>query len=548
MIRRVPRSIVAISLLVFVLAAGCAALSPLFDPDEGYYPATAAETLRTGSFWDLHFNGAPRWDKPILSYALIEGAFTLFGENVTAARIPSAIEGAALIGLIGMLVGRLAGSRAGVLSALVVGSTTGVSIFSRAAHPEIAVVLSIMATELLACVRLTAADAPVQRTAAIAAGVSVAYGILAKGPVAVILPLIALLIAVGIIGLPRARLWSVRTAVIALVLTLPWYVAMTARYGTRFLREGVWQQNVDRYATAAYRHPAAVLLLPLAALVGLLPWVGFLPQAVARLQWRNPHPREVVRTTMFVSAVSALAFYSLSHSKLPSYSLVCVPPLGIVIALWLDDVWMQPEAMRRAWYQLAAVISGIAVVLLSASLWVGRLVTTRQLLGALRPQDSDVTGLLAPISMPLGLLLAFGVVVLVVVTGTRTRVAIVTSIGLLAPVLVLMTGRPLLQAIYPWDALGRHVQPGHGKVWLLARRAPSLTFYARQPVSTATDGAMLEAEIVGAHEGWLAVTREDCARLSAKESIKKTSAEVVSENGRMVLVHFTSRSGPGSPR
>jgi hypothetical protein len=33
-------------------AALCAPVAPLFDPDEGYYPATAAETLRSGPFWD----------------------------------------------------------------------------------------------------------------------------------------------------------------------------------------------------------------------------------------------------------------------------------------------------------------------------------------------------------------------------------------------------------------------------------------------------------------------------------------------------------------
>ena len=57
-------AIVLVALLVATLAAVCAPLSPLFDPDEGYYPATAAETLRSGTFWDLRFNEAPRWDKP----------------------------------------------------------------------------------------------------------------------------------------------------------------------------------------------------------------------------------------------------------------------------------------------------------------------------------------------------------------------------------------------------------------------------------------------------------------------------------------------------
>ena len=96
-------SIASIALAVTLLAGVSAPLAPLFDPDEGYYPATAAETLRSGTFWDLSFNGEPRWDKPILSYGLIEASFVAFGESATAARIPSALEGGVLILIVGSL-------------------------------------------------------------------------------------------------------------------------------------------------------------------------------------------------------------------------------------------------------------------------------------------------------------------------------------------------------------------------------------------------------------------------------------------------------------
>ena len=151
-------SIALIALAVSLLAGASAPLAPLFDPDEGYYPATAAETLRGGTFWDLSFNGEPRWEKPVLSYALIEASFVTFGESATAARIPSAIEAGLLILIVGALVTRLAGARAGVVSAITVGTTVGISIFSRAAHPELALVLCVIATELLICVWLSTSD------------------------------------------------------------------------------------------------------------------------------------------------------------------------------------------------------------------------------------------------------------------------------------------------------------------------------------------------------------------------------------------------------
>lgn len=48
-----------------------APLMPLFDPDEGYYPATAVESVDSGDYWDLRFNGAPRWDKPVAGTAFV---------------------------------------------------------------------------------------------------------------------------------------------------------------------------------------------------------------------------------------------------------------------------------------------------------------------------------------------------------------------------------------------------------------------------------------------------------------------------------------------
>ena len=80
----------ALGLLVVVLAT--ANRVPLFDPDEGFYPATAAESVASGAWWDLRFNGEARWDKPVLAYALIEGSFALFGNHTVAARVPSAVQ------------------------------------------------------------------------------------------------------------------------------------------------------------------------------------------------------------------------------------------------------------------------------------------------------------------------------------------------------------------------------------------------------------------------------------------------------------------------
>ena len=536
-------SIALIALAVSLLAGASAPLAPLFDPDEGYYPATAAETLRGGTFWDLSFNGEPRWEKPVLSYALIEASFVTFGESATAARIPSAIEAGLLILIVGALVTRLAGARAGVVSALTVGTTVGISIFSRAAHPELALVLCVIATELLICVWLSTSDSRAQRRVAIAAGVAIGLGSLAKGPVAVALPLLTLLCMSPLIRWPADRARSLVRDVslslgVAIVLASPWFLAMAVRHGSAFVREAIWQQNVGRYATQTFGHKSGMLALVLPMVIGLLPWAVFLPQALARVALPRGHPREVLRTGMGMSALVALAFYSLSSSKLASYSLVCVPPLAIMVGLWLDEQIDRPSGTRTR-VQVVAILGVLAGTLLSAPLWLGKLVTARQVFGAMRPQSADTSALLALPTIVLGGLIGCALVPFVLTRRVKTHVAALAWIGALAPVFVLVTARPLLHEMYPWDVLGRAIRPGQGPIWVLARRAPSLTFYSHQHVSTVPDRATLEADIVREREGWIALTRDDWTSLAEAPALKNVRMAVVAEHGRMLVVRFT---------
>jgi len=82
--------------------------------------------------------------------------------------------------------------------------------------------------------------------------------------------------------------------------------------------------------------------------------------------------------------------------------------------------------------------------------------------------------------------------------------------------------------------------PGHGRAWVLARRAPSLTFYSQQQVTTVPDRATLAEHIVREPEGWIALTRDDWTVLSETPALKNVRMVVVAEHGRILVVHFMS--------
>jgi 4-amino-4-deoxy-L-arabinose transferase-like glycosyltransferase len=534
------RALVGVSLGLALLAAATAPIAPLLDPDEGYYPATAAETLRTGPFWDLRFNDAPRWDKPILAYGLIEASFLAFGESAASARLPSAIEGALLLLIVGTSVMRVAGTRAGALCSLVVGSSVAFSIFARVAHPEIGVVLSVTTTDLLAFLWLTESDGSRRRRLALAIGVSLAYGVLAKGPVAVALPALAFLAAAPFVwpsvDVRRLTRQAALAIAIAVALAAPWYVAMSLRHGASFLYESLWLQNVGRYSAASYGHRASSLSLVLPTSIGLLPWTGLLPAALRRLRRRPQSRKELLRLYMFLSAVTALVFYSLSRSKLPSYTFACIPPLAVVVGLWLDEAFVERDHERAPWRGVCALLGLCAAVLVAAPFVAGAWLTPQQLLGGLRPGTSDMRTLLAPLMLPLGGLLAGATLIVARANSVRWRVSALAIAGAVAPALLLVSARPTLLSMYPYEMFGTQIASRSGPVWLLARRAPSLTFYASRPVVSVADETALDTEMARARCGWLVMTREEWRGLAATNAMRCGPSEVSAEGGRMVLV------------
>jgi hypothetical protein len=312
---------------------------PLFDPDEAYYPATASESMAAGSPLDLRLDGEPRWNKPPLSYALIEVSFAAFGRNEFAARLPSVLEGAALVAVVGLLVLRTAGRRTGLFAALVLASAVGFQIMTRAAHPEMGLVLGTAAAQLLLAEWFTAPPEARPRAAPWLAGAAMGWGFLAKGPVVLALP--ALMLVAGMLVFPAERRPTWRetgrvfgiAAALALAIAAPWYLWMGARH------DSFWAVAFGEIGVQAAKEPEGFRANPLfftACLVaGFLPWSFFLPGALRRIRRVDASRRESLRLLMALAAGSALLFWTALPARNPHYALVFLPPLAVVVAVEL---------------------------------------------------------------------------------------------------------------------------------------------------------------------------------------------------------------------
>lgn len=355
--------IIALAAPLFLLGIGARALS---DPDEPYYAVPALEMLRTGTWQVPVFRGQAWFDKPILFYWMVLAAYESLGVSEASARV-----GSALAGLLGVLIvcafGRRMGlgTRGATTAGIVLATSLGYALAARTAVTD-------MTLTMLVAAGMLAAGEYLYSGRLLAAGFSgTAFGLaaLTKGPVGLLIPLVAL----SAYALLARRRELVRPTSLAvggfgfLLTAAPWYVYMSLAYPDLLTKTFLGEGNLGRFLKPEHTTFRLYYLVVLA--VGLLPWSGALPSALIRggrsaaraaARETGRHPGALFLLCWFGAV---LLIFSLSASKLPSYVLPAFPPAALLIAsFWQQELPPSPNA-RRGLSPLMATGLGLAVAL-----------------------------------------------------------------------------------------------------------------------------------------------------------------------------------------
>src|SRR6266508_1642324 len=172
----------AVALLApFLLRLGAA---PLFDVDEGAFAEATREMLASGDFGFTTLHGAPRFDKPILVYWLQAASVAVFGLDEASLRLPSALCGWAWCLVVARFAWTRLGPRAALLAGTVAATSLGVLAIGRAATADALLNLLLALAGLDAWRHLESrAAGPLRRVY-----LWIGLGLLAKGPVALVVP------------------------------------------------------------------------------------------------------------------------------------------------------------------------------------------------------------------------------------------------------------------------------------------------------------------------------------------------------------------------
>src|SRR5437667_7123152 len=163
----------------------------LVGPDEPRYAAIAREMLITRDYITPRLYGIPWFEKPPLMYWLAALGYKLFGISEAGARFPSALSATVCVFLIYWCGRKLWDRSVGFLAALVLATSIGGFAFARAASMDM--LLTACLTRALVFFLFALNDGTSRRRLWLYKFyASLGLGVLAKGPIAVLLPVLSL--------------------------------------------------------------------------------------------------------------------------------------------------------------------------------------------------------------------------------------------------------------------------------------------------------------------------------------------------------------------
>lgn len=295
-----PALAVTVSVLWLVLISGVAFFwhlgsLGLIDETEPLFAEASRQMLVTGDWITPFFNGETRFDKPALIYWCQAIAYSIFGVNEWAVRLPSALAALGLISLAlytiqwylareDYLEQKVRPTRrwlTAALGAAIMALNPEMIVWGRAGVSDMLLV-GCMDSALL-CFFLGYAQPSKSQVKArwyLAFYILIAGAILTKGPVGIVLPSLIIGIFLLYMGNAKEVLREMRPLtglLITLCLSLPWYVLVIWRNGENYINSFFGYHNVERFTSVVNRHSAPWYFYFIIVLLGFAPYSVYLP-------------------------------------------------------------------------------------------------------------------------------------------------------------------------------------------------------------------------------------------------------------------------------
>ncbi|WP_127901367.1 ArnT family glycosyltransferase [Solirhodobacter olei] len=375
---RLPRAVMAALLVVLALGAALPAFTglPPVDRDEPRFAQASKQMAETGNLVDIRFQSGTRYKKPIGIYWLQAATVAAIGKAgdrvIWHYRLPS---------LLAVLLSVLLSARIGsIFGGFAAGRTAGLMMagaFLLLAEAHLATTDASLLAAILAAQTVLAGlyarsravgfardETALPTPALVLFWGALAASVLLKGPVG---PMVVGLTVAALALLHRRAGWLRALRPLPgflgfLIVTVPWFVAITLRSGGAFWTAALDHDLLGKVISAQESHGA-----PPGSYLAML-WLTFFPASVPLALslpaiWRG----RASAGTIFAAAwvIPAWIVFEASPTKLMHYVLPLYPGLALAAALAWPRVM---EAGLRRWQKIVTVVlMAIPVIVLLAA-------------------------------------------------------------------------------------------------------------------------------------------------------------------------------------
>jgi 4-amino-4-deoxy-L-arabinose transferase-like glycosyltransferase len=355
------------ALLVFVVLFWRLGTPTFWDPDEAHYAETSREMIATSDWSAPFYNEQPFFDKPVLFHQLQGTAMRLVRDPEFGARLVPAL---AALGLIAVTVwfGAVMVSRdVGLVAGLMLAACPGV--FGLARYAILDTLFTLFMFGGAACLAVAALrDRPWLQWLGY---VAIALGVQTKGPIALVLCGLAMLLLMALSPDLRRRLlalhWALGLVVIAL-LSAPWFAYMYVRFKDGFVNGYILDENFRLFAGSRFGNQPGFWFYFQILAAALLPWTGLLIgrliDDVRALICREPI--DGVETMLWGWTLAVVGFFTLSTFKLDHYVFPAAPALCLLCARGWTDVRVNQMAPRHRASRAGLYLVGPFLVVIGA--------------------------------------------------------------------------------------------------------------------------------------------------------------------------------------
>ena len=331
----------------------------LTDWEEGSNAEAAREMIENGDWMTPTLNGEPRFEQPVFTYWLMSGAYRLLGVSEFSARIPSAVSMAALVLLQYWFLTSTRGAFIGLVGSLMLLLNIEMVAIGRMAWTDSVLIFFITASLFGFWVGLHGEGK--QRHAFWFFYVGMAVGMLTKGPIGVVVPLLGTVPYLFVTHRWK-QFWENGFPILGLLvfalLACPWYGAMLWTHGSSYATSAKADMIGQFFTIIDGRGGTIFFYLP-TLLLGFFPWSGFLPAALldAWKDWRQtprsiptvndrrPAPQEL---ELFAALwlIGVFLFFSLCGTRLFHFIGPLYPAAALLAASYWNRCLKEPNTRR----------------------------------------------------------------------------------------------------------------------------------------------------------------------------------------------------------